>query len=160
MAPLNWLIYSGLVRYPAPRVDHRFKDGAQISLGPIRLTAHITAGHTPGCTTWAFPVRDGGRELLAVSIGSLSLLMRPSLFSRDYDTALRRELERSFATLRRLPADIYLSSHARPFSLKRKFEERATAQDPVAPFLDRKGYLEDIAKAEADFRKELQQQQD
>ncbi|MDF7809841.1 subclass B3 metallo-beta-lactamase [Hymenobacter sp. YC55] len=159
MAPVNWLIYSGLMRYPAPQIDHQFKDGAQISLGPIRLTAHVTAGHTPGCTTWAFPVQDGKRELLAVSIGSLSLPMPTSLFNWKYDATLRHELERSFVTLRSLPADIYLSSHARPFSLKRKFEERTAAKDPVTPFIDRKGYLEDIKKAEAQFCKTLEEQQ-
>lgn len=158
MAPVNWLVYVGLLKYPAPRIDHRFRDGAQISLGSIQLTAHVTAGHTPGCTTWAFPIRDGKRELLAVSVGSLSLPMPTSLFDWKYDATLRRELERSYATLRSLPADIYLSSHARPFSLKRKFEERAIAPDPVAPFLDRAGYLEDIHKAEAAFRKALQEQ--
>jgi metallo-beta-lactamase class B len=158
MAPINWFIYSGLMRYPTPRINHQFKDGAQISLGPIRLTAHVTAGHTPGCTTWAFPVRDGGRELLAVSVGSLSLPMPTSLFNWTYDAPLRRELQRSYATLRSLPTDIYLSSHARPFSLKRKAEERAASQDSVAPFLDRKGYLEDVAKAEVAFHKALQEQ--
>jgi len=158
MAPINWFIYSGLMRYPAPRINHRFKDGAQIRLGPICLTAHVTAGHTPGCTTWAFPVRDGSRELLAVSVGSLSLPMPTSLFDWTYDAPLRRELKRGFATLRSLPADIYLSSHARPFSLKRKAEERATAQAPVRPFLDRQGYLEDITKAEVAFHKALQKQ--
>ncbi|WP_167855095.1 subclass B3 metallo-beta-lactamase [Hymenobacter wooponensis] len=159
MAPVNGLVYLGIMRYPAPRIVHRFQDGAQISLGPIQLTAHVTAGHTPGCTTWAFPVRDGGRELLVVSVGSLSLPMPTSLFNWRYDATLRQELERSYATLRRLPADIYLSSHARPFSLKRKFEERATAPDPVAPFLDRAGYLEDIQKAEVAYHKALQEQQ-
>ncbi|RPD47126.1 subclass B3 metallo-beta-lactamase [Hymenobacter sediminis] len=159
MAPINWLISSGLMRYPAPRIDHQFQDGAQIKLGPIQLTAHVTAGHTPGCTTWAFPVREGNREMLAVSVGSLSLPMPTSLFNWNYNAALRRELARSFVRLRSLPADIYLSSHAQLFSLKRKFEERATSQDPVSPFLDRKGYLEDIAKAEAAFCKALQEQQ-
>ncbi|MBX0292383.1 subclass B3 metallo-beta-lactamase [Hymenobacter sp. HSC-4F20] len=159
MAPVNWLVYLGLMKYPAPRVDHRFRDGAQIRLGSIRLTAHVTAGHTPGCTTWEFPVRDGNRELLAVSIGSLSLPMPTSLFDWTYDAALRQELERSFVTLRSLPADIYLSSHARSFSLKRKGEERTTAPDPVVPFIDRGGYLADITKAEAAFRRALKEQQ-
>jgi metallo-beta-lactamase class B len=159
MAPVNGLIYLGIMRYPAPRIDHQFRDGAQINLGPIRLTAHVTAGHTPGCTTWAFPVRDGGRELLVVSVGSLSLPMPPSLFNWKYDATLRQELERSYATLHRLPADIYLSSHARAFSLKRKCEERASAPDPVAPFLDREGYLEDIRKAEVAYHKALREQQ-
>ncbi|GAA3951877.1 subclass B3 metallo-beta-lactamase [Hymenobacter algoricola] len=159
VAPLNWLVYIGLMKYPVPRVNHQFRDGAQISLGPIHLTAHVTAGHTPGCTTWAFPVQDGNRELLAVIVGSLSLPMPACLFDWKYDAALRHELERSFVMLRSLPADIYLSSHARPFSLKRKFEERTTANDPVASFIDRTGYLEDITKAEAAFRKALKEQQ-
>jgi metallo-beta-lactamase class B len=158
MALVNCLVYMGVLKFPVPRIDHRFKDGTKIRLGPTELTAHVTAAHTPGCTTWAFPVRDGGRELLAVSVGSMSLPTPTSLFARKYDTAMQREIRRSFAVLRSLPADIYLSSHARPFELKRKFEERATAQDPVAPFIDRAGYLADITKAEASFRQELQNQ--
>jgi metallo-beta-lactamase class B len=59
--------------YPAPRVDHRFTDGATIRLGPVELTAPVTPGHTRGCTSWAFPVRDGDRELLAVNICSLGV---------------------------------------------------------------------------------------
>ncbi len=31
-------------RFPAPRIDHRFKDGETIRLGPIELTAHVSAG--------------------------------------------------------------------------------------------------------------------
>jgi metallo-beta-lactamase class B len=45
--------------YPPARVDHRFKDGHTIRLGPIALTAHVTGGHTRGCTSWSFTVRDG-----------------------------------------------------------------------------------------------------
>ena len=54
--------------YPAARVDHRFKDGDTIRVGPIALTAHVTAGHTRGCTSWSFPVRDGDRVLNVVSV--------------------------------------------------------------------------------------------
>src|SRR5437867_6480587 len=43
--PLRALIWIGVVGYPPPRVDHRFKDGETIRVGPIALTAHITAGH-------------------------------------------------------------------------------------------------------------------
>ncbi|UOQ66935.1 subclass B3 metallo-beta-lactamase [Hymenobacter volaticus] len=159
MAPVNLLIYCGLLKYPAPRVDHRFQDGTKIRLGPITLTAHLTPGHTPGCTTWSFPVRDGNRELLAVSIGSLTLPMPASVFNWKYDIELQNEFKKSFATLRSLPADIYLASHARAFSLKDKSLARTTAQDPVAPFIDRAGYLQDIDKAEAQFRQILQEQQ-
>src|SRR5262245_41633183 len=66
--PLRALHWLGLVGYPAARVDHRFKDGDTIRVGPITLTAHITAGHTRGCTSWSFQVRDGDRVLNVVSV--------------------------------------------------------------------------------------------
>ena len=77
----------GSLRFPAPRIDHRFKDGDTIRLGPIALTAHVTAGHTRGCTSWSFPVRDGERELLAVSICSLTLFPFVSLAVTRADTS-------------------------------------------------------------------------
>ncbi|MDQ3144585.1 MAG: subclass B3 metallo-beta-lactamase, partial [Pseudomonadota bacterium] len=60
-----------------------------------------------------------------------------------------------FRTLRSLPADIFLTTHARDFGRWRKFQERATAKHPVDPFLDRAGYLSYIDDAEQDFRKAL-----
>ena len=46
---LRALIWMGF-GYPPPRVDHRFKDGDTI-VRPIALAAHVTAGHTRGCTS-------------------------------------------------------------------------------------------------------------
>ena len=57
--PLRALVWIGVFGYPPPRVDHRFKDGDTVRVGPIALTAHVTAGHTRGCTSWSFPVQDG-----------------------------------------------------------------------------------------------------
>lgn len=148
-----------LGRFPPARVDHRFKDGDTIRVGPVALTAHVTAGHTPGCTSWAIPVRDGDRELLAVSICSLSLLPFMSFVEPESYPGIRADFERSFETLRSLPADIFLGSHGSFFDMNRKLRERDGASDPVAPFIDRKGYLEYIDWAEERFRRELAEQQ-
>ncbi len=146
LGPFRFLATIGLTDYPAPRIDHRFGDGAKVRVGPIELTAHITPGHTPGCTSWSFPVRDGDRRLLAVDVCSLTVL--------PFDYPGRRAgFEQSFRTLRSLPADLFLGSHASFFDMKRKLAERATAPDPVAPFLDRAGYLHYIDRAEARFRR-------
>ena len=147
------------VRYPAPRVDHRFKDGAKLRVGPIELTAHVTAGHTRGCTSWSFPVRDGDRELLVVHICSLTLMGNQSLVEPETYPGIRADWERSFKTLRSLPADIWLASHAREFGRWRKFTERANAKNPADPFIDRAGYLSAIDRAEQRFCKELAAQQ-
>src|SRR6266550_7424137 len=99
LGPFSFVSYFPLLRYPAPRVDHRFKDGAQIRVGPVELTAHVTAGHTPGCTSWSFPVRDGKRELSVVHRCSLQPPLAASLFGPN--PAIQAEFERSFRTLRR-----------------------------------------------------------
>jgi metallo-beta-lactamase class B len=143
------LRHLGLGRFPAARVDHRVKHGDTIRVGPIALTAHVTAGHTPGCTSWSFPVRDGERELLAVNICSLSLL--PFM---DLDE-LRPAFERSFATLRSLPADIFLGAHGSFFDMERKRAAAANLRDGAAPFIDRAGYLRYIDEADRRFRAQL-----
>ena len=93
--PLRALIWIGVLGYPAARVDHRFKDGDTIGVGPIALTAHITAGHTRGCTSWSFPVRDGDRVLNVVSVcdtGVLGMSSYPEQ-TADRERSLRRAAE-------------------------------------------------------------------
>jgi metallo-beta-lactamase class B len=150
LGPFRFVSYLPVLRYPAPRVDHRFTDGATIRVGPVELTAHVTAGHTPGCTSWSFPVRDGDRELLVVHICSLT--PPPALSLGEYPE-IRADFERSFRTLRSLPADIFLTSHGREFGRYRKFVERAKARNPADPFIDPEGYLRSIDSAEVRFRR-------
>jgi metallo-beta-lactamase class B len=150
LGALKFISYLPFLRYPAPRVDRRFKDGTTIRVGPVQLTAHVTAGHTPGCTSWAIPLRDGDRELLAVSVCSLGL--PPALSLPGADPEIQAEFEASFRTLRGLPADIWVTAHGRHFGRYRKFAARDTARNPVDPFIDRAGYRAFIDSAEADFR--------
>lgn len=160
LGPLGWIGYHlGGLRFSAPRIDHRFKDGDTIRVGPIALTAHVTAGHTRGCTSWSFPVHDGDRELLAVDICSLTLFPFVSLVEPEAYPGIRSDFERSFRVLRSLPADIFLASHGEMFSMRRKLGERAAAKHPADPFIDRVGYLRFIDRAEARFREVLAKQQ-
>jgi metallo-beta-lactamase class B len=144
--PLRALIWIGVLGYPAPRVDHRFKDGDTIRVGPVALTAHVTAGHTRGCTSWSFPVRDGDRVLNVVSVCDPGVLAT----SRYPEQAADRE--RSLGVLRRLPADIWVTNHARMWGRYRKFVASTSAKNPVDPFIDREGYRAFIDAAEAELR--------
>jgi metallo-beta-lactamase class B len=145
--PLRTLIWIGIAGYPAARVDHRFKDGATIRVGTTEITAHVTGGHTRGCTTYSFHVREGGRELDVVSACSLVVLQ-----GMRYPEH-RADMERTFRVLRSLPADIWVTSHARLWGRYRKFAARDTAQSPVEPFIDPQGYRAYVDSGEARFRR-------
>jgi metallo-beta-lactamase class B len=147
LLPVRALFWIGLVGYPAARVDHRFKDGDTIRVGPIALTAHITGGHSRGCTSWSFPVRDGDRVLNVVSACDLGVLG----VARYPEQAA--DFERSFRVLRSLPADIWVTCHARQWGRYRKFVASATAKNPVDPFIDPAGYRAYIDTAEEQFRR-------
>jgi metallo-beta-lactamase class B len=99
LGPLRFIGALGFGSFPSPPIDHRFKDGDTIRLGPIELTAHVTAGHTRGCTSWSFPVREVDRELLAVDICSLTLFPFVSLVEPEAYQGERP----SVPTGRRLP---------------------------------------------------------
>jgi metallo-beta-lactamase class B len=157
--PLQVLDFLRLSRYPAPRIDRRFRDGTTVRVGPLELTARVTAGHTPGCTTWSFPVRDGERELQAVDICSLTLLPWISLVEPETYPGIRNDFERSFSTLRSLPVDIFLGSHGSFFGMAAKIRVRDDAQDPVEPFIDPDGYHAYVDRAEETFRTVLGEQQ-
>jgi metallo-beta-lactamase class B len=145
--PLPMRAVPWLIRYPAPRVDHRFKDGDTIRVGTTEITTHITGGHTRGCTTYSFPVRDGDRVLRVVSACSLVVLQ--GVEYRGY----KADFERTFRVLRSVPADIWVTSHARLFGRYRKFVARANAGNPADPFIDPEGYRAYIDSGEARFRR-------
>lgn len=145
--PVRALIWTGITRYPAPRIDHIVSDGEVVRLGELSITAHITGGHTRGCTSWSFAVRDDDRTLNVVSACSLVVLQ-----TMQYD-GYRADMERTFRVLRGLPADIWVTSHARLFGRYRKFAARAGAKSPADPFIDPAGYRSYIDAGEAQFRK-------
>ena len=144
--PLRALMWIGVLGYPPARVDHRFKDGDTIRVGPIALTAHITPGHTRGCTSWSFPVHDGDRVLNVVSACDLGVLETSTYPEQAADR------ERSIRVLRGLPADIWVTCHARWWGRYRKYVASTTAKNPVDAFIDPEGYRAYLDAAEADLR--------
>ncbi len=146
LLPWRALAWAGIGRYPGVRVDHVFADGDTIRVGPIALTAHVTAGHTRGCTSWSFKIREAERDLNVVNVCSLKVM---GLMQYPDQAA---DLDRSFRVLRSLPADIWVANHAREWGRYRKFVASTTANNPVEPFIDPEGYRAYIDTAEREFR--------
>jgi len=145
--------------YSAPRVHHRVKDGETVHLGSLAFTPHITPGHSPGCTTWTFTVRDRDRDLRVVHRCSLEVPYGASLVEPETYPGIRADFERSLATLRGLPVDIWLTSRGVEYGRYRKYQASLSAEDPPAPFIDPEGYRKSIDEAEVKFRTLLAEQQ-
>lgn len=138
-------------RFPFPPVyaDRIVRHGQKISLGGTTLTAHITPGHTRGCTTWTMKVNG----LDVVFLGSPSVPSGYRLIgNRAYPDAVS-DYRRQFEILRALPVDIFLASHGNFFDLEKK---RALAGDGKPnPFVDREGYHRFVTAAERRFEEQV-----
>ena len=148
----------GVFRYPAPRVDHRIKDGQVVRLGPLAVTAHIA----PGCTAWTFTVHEddpappgAGRDLRVVHRCDLPVPSRGMLGDPKVAPGVRADFEQRNRMLRSLPVDIWISSYGRDYGRFRKFDASLHAADPIAPFIDPEGYLKSIDQSEAKLRELL-----
>src|SRR6185369_14571310 len=92
-------------------VDRTLHDGQSVTLGGTTLVAHLTPGHTRGCTTWTMKVRDGGKTYDVVFGGSLR---SPATLTPE----VIGELNRSFKGVRSLPCDVPLGDHPAEYKLQ------------------------------------------
>jgi metallo-beta-lactamase class B len=130
------------ILFDSVAVDRVLRDGDHIDIGGIRLTAHLTAGHTPGCTTWTTQLRDRGKKLSVVIACQISVpAANISYAGMDVD------FQRTYALLRSLPCDIFLAEHGKDFSLTEKMA-RSTKDTSVNPFVDPSGCVRYVDDAE------------
>jgi metallo-beta-lactamase class B len=149
----------GVAGYEPARVDHRVRDGDTVRVGPLEFTARITSGHTIGCTTWTFTVRDSARTLNVVDACSLDLTDGMRLTPPENYPGIRADFERSFATLRSLPVDIWLTGHTQPWGRYRKYRASLTLGRPADAFIDREGFRANVDSAEARVRRKVAEEQ-
>jgi metallo-beta-lactamase class B len=108
-------------------------DGESLRVGQLVLTAHLTAGHTPGGTSWTWKSCEGGRCLDMAYADSLSPVSAPGFkFSRDYSGAMA-DFEKSFAFLNAVPCDILLTPHGEASNFWERVDarKRGVTPDPL-----------------------------
>ncbi len=97
-------------RYPPLTQAAPLRDGQQVAVGPLRLTAHFTPGHTPGGTSWTWESCEGAVCRAMVYADSLTAVSSPG-FKYSADAALVAAFRKSIATMTALPCDILLTPH-------------------------------------------------
>ena len=139
------------------KVDRVLHDGDKVQLGGSTLTAHLTPGHTKGCTTWTTELQDGGRPSRVVIIGSPNVNTGYKLVDNSQYPEIAKDYEKTFQVLKNLPCDIFLGSHGVYYDMDAKLKRvHAGAKNP---FIDPEGYRAYVREREQAFRKELAAQQ-
>jgi metallo-beta-lactamase class B len=131
-------------------------DGDEVKLGGATLVAHLTPGHTKGCTTWTLKVQDAGKTYDVVIVGSPNVNTGYKLVNNAAYPQIADDFERTFRVLKALPCDIFLGAHGSYFDMERKYPR---LKDGVqTAFIDPDGYRAFVADRERAFRAELAKQ--
>ena len=146
----------GAAGWSATQIDRVLHDGDLVSLGDVTLRAHLTAGHTKGCTTWTTTVRDGPAEHTVVFIGGTSVNQGVRLVENARHPGIADDYVRTFRTLKGLKPDVFLAQHPAMYSMAEK-RQRMIAGAARNPFIDPDGYQHFVRVEEAKFVIQLQQ---
>ena len=137
-------------------VDRVIKDGETVTLGGTTLTAHLTPGHTRGCTTWTTPVQDGGRTLnVAIACGGLQEDAR-LVGNRNYPE-IADDFAKSIKIYQKLPVDVFLASHAWFYDPAGKYARLQKSANPN-PYVDPAGFKAWVANMEKNWNSLMAEQ--
>jgi len=143
-------------QYPPAKVDRVLHDGDEVKLGAATLVAHLTPGHTKGCTTWTMKVEDAGKVYNVVIIGSPNVNEGYKLVNNSSYPGIASDYELTFRVLKSLPVDIFLGAHGSYFDMETKYAR--LKEGGAAAFIDQAGYRSYVAEREKAFRMELAKQ--
>ena len=141
--------------FPPIKVDGVLHDGEKLQLGGVTLVAHLTAGHTPGSTTWTTVAEENGKKYNVVFVGGTGLT-HPLVENKDYPT-IAEDWAHTYKTLRSLHGDVLLAEHASMFKMFVKLDSREKHPE-TNPFIDPKEYQEYVATSEKAFQDQLQRE--
>ena len=142
--------------YKPVKVDRVLHDGDEVKLGGVVMVAHLTPGHTKGCTTWTMKVRDGGKTYDVVIVGSPNVNPGYKLVNNALYPQIASDYEKMFRVLKSLPCDVFLGAHGEYYGMGAKYAKLGKSE--TNPFIDAQGYRTYVDQKEQAFRAELAKQ--
>lgn len=143
--------------FPPIRVDRVIGEGDTVTLGGVTLIAHLTPGHTAGCTSWSMAVRGADRKPHTAFFHCSTSVAGQSLVPESWP-GMVASYRATFAKVRAFKADVFLGPHENFFDLDGK-RARQLAGDADA-FVDANALQIFNGEMERAFDEELEQQRD
>jgi metallo-beta-lactamase class B len=136
--------------------DRYVGDGDRVKLGGVTLTAHLTPGHTMGCTSWSMQAAENGKNYDVLFLCGLTVSPY-KLTSNDHYLNIVEDVRNSLAKLRGMHADVLLASHGFWFDLQGKAARQKEGKPN--PFIDPRELERHLTEMEEDFEQALQAQE-
>jgi metallo-beta-lactamase class B len=119
--------------FPPVKVDRTVREGDTVSVGGVTLTARETPGHSPGCTSWEFAVKDGDatRSVLIFCSGTVAL---NRLVTNPTYSGIVTDYRKTFARAKDMKVDVLLAPHPEMYRMQ---DKRAMLSDGAPnPFVN------------------------
>ena len=148
--------YGDDFRYEPIKPDRVISDGDRVELGGVSLTAHLTPGHTQGCTSWSMRTAENGKDYDVLFLCGLTVSPF-KLTNNDRYPSIVADVRGTLTKLRGMRADVLLAAHGFWFDLEGKaVRQKAGAPNP---FIDPGELGRHLAEMEQDFEQALQAQE-
>ena len=143
-------------RWKACPVDKVLHDGEKVSLGGSELVAHLTPGHTRGCTTWTTTATENGKSYQVVIVGSPNVNPGFRLVNNEKYPEMADDFARTFRVLKALRCDVFLGAHGAYYGMAEKYARIGKGGGNA--FVDPAGYQEMVKSKEATYLQKLSDQ--
>jgi metallo-beta-lactamase class B len=142
--------------YEPVKPDRIISDGERVELGGVSLTAHLTPGHTKGCTSWSMRVKEDSKDYDVLFLCGLTASLYKLTNNDQYPNIVEDE-RTSLQKLRGMHVDVLLAAHGFWFDLGGKAARQKTGAPN--PFIDPGELSRHIAEMEKDFEQALHAQE-
>ena len=143
--------------FPPVVVDQTIADGGQVTLGGLTLTAHFTPGHTKGCTTWTWPVKDTDGSTHQVVFFCSATVAANRLAPNPQYPGIIEDYRATFQKVKTFDGDVFLAPHAEFYDMPGK--KARLGQPGPNPFIQPGGFHAFAASLQTQFEAALVQQQ-
>lgn len=140
---------------PPVKVDRVLRDGDKVTLPGINLTAHLTPGHSRGCTSWGTTASAKGENYEVLVFCSATVAANRIVPPLQYE-GIVEDYRATFAKTKTMRVDVPLAPHSEFFGQLQK-AEKAKADKSQNVFIDPGAFQPFIAQLETAFETTLKQ---
>jgi metallo-beta-lactamase class B len=141
---------------PPVKVDRVLKDGDTVKVGDFTLTAHLTPGHSRGCTSWGATLGEGGKWYEALVFCSATVAANRITPPLQYE-GIVEDYRKTFVKTKEMKVDIPLAPHPEFFQLLQKSAKAKADPKGTNPFIDPGAFQALMSRLESDFERTLKE---